>query len=103
MNEMGMTGERARYASAALVDQMRGVANVLENSPEAEEPRVRFPNWAADVDEPTAEEAAREDGIRRAAAAILAERTLTGDEDVEPVSKWDLGALIHYIADMLEE
>lgn len=78
-----------------VVQRLRDIANRLEATPDVDSKSILFPGWHADF------EGDREQLIREAASAILA-------AGVEPdegkyVSQKAMAALLHYIADMMEE
>jgi hypothetical protein len=88
------------YAKAETVAGLRGAANLLEAEPDGGRHGVLFPVWPEREGEPLAEEDRRGELIRDAARAILGAH---GREDGMHTSKLALAALVHYVADMLEE
>lgn len=115
MSEQTYTQARARYASDELITVLRDVSRIMESSPQADNKTVFFPNWETPTDElmrdadngevfeRATEETFRARSIRRAARAIYAEVLDYPAEGGRSVSKQDVAALIHYIADMMEE
>jgi hypothetical protein len=77
-----------------VVLRLRDVAKHLASDSEADTKTVLFPGWHAGFEEE------REPLIKEAAAAILAEG-IEPDEGTY-ISKRELAALLHYIADMME-
>lgn len=78
-----------------IVEKLRDTSNELNNQKFAEMSFVVFPGWHKGFEDET------EPLIKEAAKAILAE-DITEDEH-NLISYKALAALIHYIADMLEE
>lgn len=78
---------------------LRAAADALEAAPRSGERATFFPNWPFDENELDNPEVTR--AIRRAARAVFARKTETG-EGGRRVSKQELSHLIHYLASMLE-
>lgn len=78
---------------------LRGAAGALSSAPNSHERGTFFPNWPTDENEQDDVEVTR--AIRRAARAVLARKTETG-EGGRRVSKQDVGRLLEYLASMLE-
>lgn len=77
------------------VDTLRTVSNDLDSNPLAQFKFVLFPGWDKEF------EGKQEELVRQAARAILAENI--SPDNGTYVSQKSISALIHYIADMLEE
>lgn len=78
-----------------IVEKLRGVSNELDGLKFSEMSFAMFPGWHEGFEE------ANEPGIKEAARAILAEGV--SEDEHTLVSYKALAALVHYVADMLEE
>jgi hypothetical protein len=95
----GETDRRAAHETGDYLSLLRGAADALEAAPGSEVRGTFFPNWPFDENELDKPEVTR--AIRRAARAVFARKTETG-EGGRRVSKQELSHLIHYLASMLE-
>jgi hypothetical protein len=77
------------------VEILRSVSNNIDSDVLAKFKFVLFPGWDKNIEDN------QEEYVREAAKAILA-NNITADEGTY-VSRKSLSALIHYVADMLEE
>jgi hypothetical protein len=92
-------GSAARHEEQDYLAMLRGASAALSSAPNSHERGTFFPNWPTDENEHDDVEVTR--AIRRAARAVLARKTETG-EGGRRVSKQDVGHLLEYLASMLE-
>lgn len=95
----GEPGEAHAHEAGDYLALLRGAAGALESAPHSQERKIFFPNWPTDENELDDVRVTR--AIRRAARAVLARKTETG-EGGRRVSKQEIAHLLHYLASMLE-